>query len=246
MAIIDVSSDPPLTLLGIVRRFFDITNIGDTPNAVIGTTDQQVKQVRAILETEGNTLSGRGMWTQQIFEATHTTVATESQGNLSTICDNPRYILSDTAWDRTENLPLQVIDARGWQAEQGFAATSPRYSIRLRGKELISTPTPVAGNTWAFEYVTWNWILDDDGSTYKQYFTDDQDTFLLPEPILLQGLRWRWKKEKGFDYAEDFQTYEFMVKEELGRQRVPKVIRMDTTVRESVPGVVVPQGSWAL
>lgn len=243
-----------MTLLASVQRFYRRTNLGSEPTSVVGSTDQQVKQVLALLEEEGNDLSGRGDWQRLTFEATHTTLAAESQGSIETIAVSAgptlnakfRYVKHNTIWDRTENLPITVIDGPGWQAEKGFAATSPRYRARIRGNELIVTPTPPAGNTWAFEYVSWHWLINAAGTVTYQYFAADTDEFLLPEPIVLQGLRWRWKKEKGFDYAEDFQTYEDMVHNALGRQGIPKTLRMDGQKKDSVPGIVVPQGSWVL
>lgn len=237
-----------MSLLSVVQYFYRRTNIqGSVPDAVISSSDPQVRQIYALLEEEGNDLSGRGDWQELTFEATHTSVATESQGAIDTIATNGfRYIKEDTFWDRTESLPILPISGSEWQAEKGFAATSPRYRVRIRGGNLLANPTPAAGNTWAFEYISWNWITDSGGSTYKQYFTADTDLILLPEPIVLMGLRWRWKKEKGLDYAEDFQTYEMMVKNELGRQDVPRKLSMDMTEKETVPGVVVPQGSWVL
>lgn len=236
-----------MSLLTTVQYFYRRTNLGSAPTAVIGSTDQETIQVLSLLEEEGSDLSGRGIWERITFEATHTTTATESQGAVTSIATNNfRYFVPETTWDRTENLPLLSIDAPEWQAEKGFASTSPRYRIRVRGGELVSTPTPPAGNTWAFEYISWNWILDNDGTTYKQYFTEDTDTILFPEPIVIQGLKWRWKREKGFDYAEDFATYERMVMNELGRQGVKKTLRLDSAEKESIPGIVVSQGSWSL
>lgn len=235
-----------MTLLTTVQRFCLRTSLSK-PGTVYGSTDNQVLQILAILEEEGNDLSGRGDWEALTLEATHTTVAEESQGAIADIASgNFRYIKNLTFWDRTETLPVLVIDGVDWQAEKGFAATSPRYQARIRKGDLIVTPTPVAGNTWAFEYVSWDWILDTDGSTKKQYFTADTDTFLLPEPILVMGLRWRWKKEKGFDYAEDFVTYEKLVADALGRQGMKRTLYMDEGKKDRNPGIVVNQGTWPL
>lgn len=243
-----------LSLLSIVQKFYRRTNIGTVPTSVLGSTDQQVLQILALLEEEGADLSGRGDWQALTFEAVHTTTATESQGFIETIAtaQKPtrnakfRYIKHNTIWDRTENLPVQVIDGPGWQAEKGFASTSPRYRARIRERKLYVTPTPPAGNTWAFEYVSWNWIINSAGTITYQYFNADTDEILFPEPIVLMGLRWRWKKEKGFDYAEDFVTYEKMIQNELGRQGIKRTLRADTMEKESIPGIVVSQGSWSL
>lgn len=235
-----------MALLQTIQRFCRRTNL-TVPSSVIGTTDQQVSQIYAMLEEEITDLSGRGAWQALTLEALHTTVATESQGAITTIAsDGFRYVKSNTMWDRSTNEYIQVVDGPDWQWQKGFANTAPDYLVRIRDGLLISTPTPVAGNTWAFEYVTWNAILDTDGSTKKQYFEADTDTFLLPEPIVAMGLRWRWKKEKGFEYAEDFRTYEMMVEDALSRDGLHKTLYQSGPGRTAHPKIVINDGFWPL
>ena len=233
-----------MSLLTMVQYFTRRTNLS-IPTNVAGSTDEQVLQIMALLEEEGNDLAKRGDWQEITYEALHTTVATESQGIITDIATNGfNYIKSDTFWDRTEALPVLIYDPVDWQAEKGFAVTGPRYHVRLRANELLSNPVPPAGNIWAFEYVSKNWILESDLITYSNYFSSDEDTCLLPEEILLMGLRWRWKKEKGFDYAEDFRTYEMMVKDALSRNGLKKKLSM-SEIQHGF-GVIISPGNWDL
>lgn len=231
-------------MLSLVQNFCRRTNL-TVPSTVYGTTDPQIRQILALLEEEGNDLSGRGDWNEITFEATHTTTAAEDQGAITTIASNGfRYIKDGTIWDRDLRLPVYVIDGANWQAAKAMSLTGPRYQARIRGGKLISNPVPTAGHTWAFEYVSWNWILGANGTSYKQYFTLDTDTILLPESIVLMGLRWRFKKEKGLDYAEDFRTYEDQVKDALSRNGMKRTLNMGNPAPMVSPGVVVPLGSW--
>jgi hypothetical protein len=122
----------------------------------------------------------------------------------------------------------------------------PRYQYRFRGNHIIVNPTPVAGHTWIFEYVTKYPILDTDGTTAKEYFTADTDTFLLPDDLHLLGLRWRWMREKGLDYAELFETYEFQVKDAMGRDGGAPRLSMEGGKKAGQPGIFVPQGNWTV
>ena len=219
------------------------------PTNVTGSTDPQVLQMMALLEEEGNDLSSRGAWQGITFEASHTTVATEDQGAIATIASNGfRYIKNQTIWDRTNKLPvIGPLDGQEWQSLKALTATGPRYQFRIRGGKLLVNPTPTAGYNWRFEYVSQNWILGADGTTYKQYFTLNTDTILLPETLVTMGLRWRWKKEKGLEYAEDFRTYEMEVKDALGRDGGKRVLFMDEEAwRGAQPGIWAPQGNWNL
>ena len=235
-----------MTMLTTIQHFCRRSNI-NVPSTVFGSTDSQVLQIMALLEEEGTDLAKRGDWQELTNEATHTTVATESQGAIKTIASNGfNYIKNGTIWDRDLQLPVYVIDGTDWQQVKAIAVTGPRYQARIRGGNLISNPVPIAGHTWAFEYISSNWITDTNDANPDQYFGADTDKILLPESLVMMGLRWRWKKEKGFEYAEDFTTYEKQVTDALSRDGMHRVIYTGERNKTSTPSVFVPDGSWSL
>ncbi len=236
-----------MSILTTIAHVCGRTNV-PVPMTVLGNTDPQVTQMLRLLEEEGTDLSKRGDWQGITCEATLVTAALEDQGALSSIATNGfRYIKNGTLWDRTNKLPIYgpLSDAE-WQQLKALTVTGPRYQYRIRGAHLLVNPTPTAGYTWAFEYISTNWLLGSDGTTYKQYATQDDDTILLPEDLVLMGLRWRWKKEKGLDYAEDFESYEMQVKTELGRDGGKRTLRMDGGEQDARPGFGVQSMSWPL
>ncbi len=234
-----------MSLLSIVQSFCARAQI-PVPATVMGSTDTKVIRLRALLEEEGDSLSARHGWQGLTFEATHTSVADEDQGALSAIATNGfNYISNGTIWDRSQQLRiLGPLSAQEWQQAKAMVPTGPDYRFRIRGGRLLINPVPAAGNTWAFEYVSSNWVLAADGVTYKNRFTLDTDTPLLPENLLTSGLRWRWKSDTGVEYAEDFRTYETLVKDAMGRDGGRKTLSMDGGRYDMLPGVFVPQGSW--
>lgn len=230
-----------MSLLSIVSSFAGRNGI-PVPSTVIGNTDTNVIQILRLLEEEGNDLAKRGNWNVLTREATHTTVATEDQGAIATIAPTYyRCILNDTIWDRSGKLPIYVVSDQDWQAIKAMTVTGTPYRYRLRGGRLLASPTPTAGLTWAFEYISAAWILN--GSTPVQYFVADTDTMLLPEDLVLQGLRWRYMREKGLEYAELFATYEKQVEYALSTERThEKLNAAGYCSRE--PGFYVPALSW--
>jgi hypothetical protein len=235
-----------MSLLTIIQYTCRRTGV-PVPSTVHGNTDVQILQMEALLEEEGQDLARRGAWQGLTFEATHTTVATENQGAMSTIASNGfNYVKNQTIWDRTDRLPvLGPMDAQDWQAMKAVVTTGPRYQFRIRGGKLIVNPVPSAGHTWAFEYVSKNFILAADAITYKEYFTLDTDTVLLPEDLMIMGLRWRWMREKGLDYGELFRSYEMQVKDALGRDGGKPILHMDNfSYNGPQPGIFIPSGNW--
>lgn len=237
-----------MSLLTTVQRFCERTNL-PSPATVIGTTDTQVLQVKALLEEIGIDAASRHTWTSMTFQVLHTTIAAQDQGAMTSIAGGGwGFVKNMTIWDRTTTLPvLGPMDSVEWQALLAVLVTGPRFQFRIQNGHLLVNPVPPAGDTWAFEYVTKYWILGADGTTYKQYFTLDTDTMLIPEELLLQGLRAWWKREKGLDYAEDMRMYETQLKDASSRDGGKPNLHLDEAgFKGPQPGIWVTPYSWPL
>jgi hypothetical protein len=237
-------SNDPLSLLDMIVKFCERTDLR-VPDVVMTTTDSQIRQLRSLLEEVGKDLAKRGAWEGMTFEATHTSLAAADQGAIVDIATNNfHYIKDETIWNRTTRLPIYgPMSEREWQARQALVQTGPRYRYRIRGGKLLISPTPTAGDTYAFEYVTKNWVLAANGDG-REYFLVDEDVTVMPSDLLLMGLRWRWKAEKGREYAEDFRLYEMQVADALGRDATKPVLDMAGGSREAGPLIYIPAGSW--
>lgn len=214
------------------------------PATVFGSTDAQVLQMMALLEEECNDLSSRHAWEALTIEVSHTTLALEDQGDVMSasaqVPGGVRYIKNGTIWDRSTKLPVcGPLDSQEWQQLKAINVTGPRYQYRIRGNHLLVNPVPPAGESWYYEVITQSWI---EGGGRR--FFADTNGIALPDDLVIQGLRWRWKKEKGFDYAEDFRTYEMQVKDAMGRDGGKRVLYMDGGARQPMPGIWVSPGSW--
>lgn len=237
-----------MNLLQIVTQFCNRTGL-PAPAAVMGSTDNQIMQIRALLEEEGNELSLRygGRWQEITFKATHTTLNQEDQGDINDIASNGfRRIINETIWDINDRLPvLGPEDAVEWAALKALFVSGPRYRYRIRANRLLVNPSPPAGHTWNFDYISKNWITDSGGTNYQDSFQADTDIPVLASDILLMGLRWRWMKEKGFEYAELYRSYEAMVKDRIGWDGGKKRLYLDNRNWDGPkPGIWVPDGSW--
>ena len=239
-----------MSLLSIVQRFYERTNLNtQPPSTVYGSTDPQVLQVKALLEEVGIDLAARGAWEQITVRATFNAIADEDQGPITHIATRDfNYIKDRTFWDLSARLPvLGPLDAEEWEALKAVLVTGPRYYFRILNGNLLLNPAPPLDESMVFEYVSKDWIVGADGTTYKQYFTLDTDEPMLPQELLLMGLRAWWKKEKGLDYAEDYRMYEMQASDALGRNAGNQTLHMDGAGWDGPkPGIWVPQWSWNL
>ena len=213
------------------------------PSAAVSASDSTTVQMVALLNEEANILSRRHDWQSLVREATFTTVATESQGAISTLAPGLRHIIGDTIWNRTTDQDVAwPVTPKRWQADLTLGVTSaPWSSFRIRGGSLLMYPAPTAGQTAAFEYVSGLPVIDQDAGTDKATYTKDGDTSSLDEMALALGVVWRWKQQKGFDISADYQQYEALVRDLKAKDSPAGLLSFGAPVarRDNIP-----LGNW--
>lgn len=234
-----------MSLLTVVQSFCQRTGL-PVPSFAIGSTDAQVLQIIALANEVVEDLCDRWTWTDLMREAVFTTVTGEDQGSLDTIAPNGFLRISqETIFNRTLRLPLfGPMTQAQWQALKALPTTGPFYKYRIRQNHILFMPAGIAGHTCAFEYASSYAILANDGATYRSAFAADTDTFILDEKLLTAGLRWKWKAEKGLDYAEEFRRYEELANNASGRDGTKPRIDMSGGGNDFRPGIWVPSGNW--
>jgi hypothetical protein len=123
----------------------------------------------------------------------------------------------------------------------GFSAITPGWWIILEG-EMQFSPAPTSGADAKFPYISKNVGRTLSGDAIAA-FTTDTDSFVLDERLLTLGLIWRWKAQKGLEYAEDMATYEKALSEAATRNKGSRVIRKGWPSRS--PGTF-PAWPWPL
>lgn len=234
-----------MTLLELCRKVAGRTGI-PVPSGVVSSNDKQVVQLLGLLEELLDELTSNGYWESANSTATFTTVAQEDQGAMATIAPvGFKGVVKKTFYNRTLRLPFYgPMTPQQWQALKALPQTGPFYKYRIDGGHLLVNPVPPAGHSCAFEYYSSWVVLAADGVTRRQYPTADNDTFLLDDQLLLSGLRWKWKYEKGLEYAEDFRRYEELKMAGTLREDVQPQIVMDGGMEDFKPGIFVPWGNW--
>ena len=218
-----------------------------SPNAALSSADPQIIQVVELCNEEGQELARRTPWTALQNEATYTTLAAEDQGSLAAIAPGLNFIINDTIWNRSLRRPVfGPKSPQSWQQNKAFAINGPWSNFRIKGNHLYMYPTPTAGESCYFEYVSKYWCTDSSGATGRYAWSADDDVSVLDDQIIVLGVVWRWKQMKGFEYSEDFNKYERAVMDAMARDGSKDWLSLTNTKYDVFPGVIVPAGSWNL
>lgn len=218
------------------------------PASVAGNADPGIIQSLGLLNEFLEDLVLRKYWQANTVEATFVATATESQGTVDTLFPyGYEGLLPDTFYNRTSQLQIAGgLSAAEWQSRKATAATGPLTSFRIRRNELLFSPVPTAGETYAVEYMSSWFVYNATEATYRKYWLRDTDICTLDDALPMAYLKWAWKKEKGLDYAEDFRKYEAMLESKSLRERRLPDVSMDEESNNFAPGIIVSPGSWSL
>lgn len=237
------------TLLDIIRRFMERTGL-PKPAFSIGNTDTQVAQILGLLEeaTEEIVMRNARGWQMLNRQAIFQTKAQEVQGSLSELAPGFRAVINDTLFNRTTRLPIYgPLLPMERQATKALQTAGPYYRYWIANDELHFYPIPPAGQTIAFEYTsTAAWSDGKTPVTYSEYPESDTAICLFPKPVMIAQLRWRWKKEKGLEYAEDFAMAERLLNAAIAADGTRRVVDLGGTDLVARPGIMIPAGSWPI
>lgn len=196
-----------MTLLTIVQDA--MTQCGfSSPSLVYASTDTTVNLFTRLAQVEGDTLSRATAWRGLKTSGTITGDGTTTQTALPAafhrfMTPYPFYLDSRPA------APLYKVGDSEMLSFQ-VAETQPTRPVwRMKGEFIEFYPAPDSGEVIKYEYLSKYWISG------KERWAADTDTCVIPERLISLGLIWRFKQAKGFDYAEDFRTYQIERNKEM-------------------------------
>lgn len=237
--------------LDLIRRFCQRTGLPQ-PTYVIGNQDIQIAQLMGLLEESLEMLVRRPErgWQVLTREALFVTKNQEVQGSLSDIAPGMIWITDQTIFNRTTRLPMYgPLSPEERQLSKALQTAGPYYRYWIVEDQLHLYPVPPAGQLLAFEYVsTYAWVSGDTSKprVYRDSPEEETDICVLPRDVVLADLRWRWKKEKGLEYAQDFESFELLFARATSNDGMRRDLSMEGTPSIVRPGILVPAGSWPI
>lgn len=231
-----------MNVLELVQEFCGKKTL-PVPTSVIGNTDVGVVQIRYLL-AETLREAGKYKWQEQKIEKTWTSIAAEDQGLITTVL-GPDFdsIVPATMWDLTLKRPVfgPVGDA-SWANLQAFTASGPIYQYKVFQNHLMIFPAPAAGDSMYVIYQS-NYPVTSSGGTPQASILADTDLFLIPEDVVTRSLDFRWKRQKGEPWENDYSEYTDLLAKGVQKTGLPN-IHLDNARFKLSPGIWVPAGDW--
>lgn len=212
------------------------------PAYAIASTDPGVVAMIALVNQTGKQLMRRYEWTALQTEKTFTTVALASQQTASAVPTDFDRFINESFWNRTKIRPVYgPLSPQEWQQRQASPIGGISDYFRMQGGQIYIYPTPTAGWTMAYEYVSNYWV-----SGSKTAMTADSDTALIDENLVKLGAIWRYLKSRNMDYAEEFRTYEQETETAIAKDGGRSTLRLSGNRRSGPVAPTAPEGDWDL
>lgn len=214
----------------------------------ISSTDLNVRFLVGLANLEGRELFKRPTRGWEALETEQTFTSTATAVQTGAIPSDYHALIINTMFNRSQNRRVTgPLSPQEWQAQQALSASLLTDAFRIRGGNLLITPTPDAGDTYAFEYMSKNWCQSSGGAGQAAWAADS-DTGVLDENLMLLGIIWRFKADRGLSYAENFNTYEKEAEQAIMRDGGKRDLNysMDDSLLDHAEPPLVPDGNWNL
>jgi len=120
--------------------------------------------------------------------------------------------IPQTEWDRTNRWPLLGPQSpQDWQSfKSGIVYAGPRQRFRIQENQILINPPPPNGLLFSLEYISKGWVINSVNQRLPR-FTNDTDTAIFPDSLLITGLKAQFKAAKGLDGTFDLAEFRVML-----------------------------------
>lgn len=206
----------PTTLLEVAREL--AARIGlPRPATIVSGDGDLPPQYQALIYEAARDIIRRNNegWQALKVEKSFTSVATEAQFAMTSL-EGFRRVCEGTEVNITQRRRIHPLDAREHSAIRLLSITPPFTRYRIYRNQFVLPGNAVAGDSIFFEYDSNAWLTDTTGETRKLRATADSDLVLLDDELLILGAKWRFKKENGLSYGEDFNDFDRLCQSAIG------------------------------
>lgn len=206
------------------------------PSGAFSETDDMVEQWVSLAQEAGDDLARDHDWSVltvvRTFSGVEDQVQTGEPPTAAVAFD--RFAQNTAIWDVTNKRKLMGPQTPAeWQRTTIDTISGIDKRWTLIGGVLNIYPVPTTSDSYTYTYITKNWIRVSGGSQDDDVseWTDDSNTSLLPERLIVLSTIWRYKAAKGLEYGEDMATFEREKQRYIARDRGPRIVSTTANFR---------------
>jgi hypothetical protein len=196
------------TTCDTVANTYTLRNVANTTGldnnySIVGTAIPQ--------DTYVNSVSGSTVTASQLASSTSVGGSVTFSRTKYPLPDDYETVTDNTHWDKTKHWQmLGPVDAQQWQwLKSGYISTGPRVRWRILGNEFQIWPPYNTQEYLGFEYRSKGWVRSANNQV-KNSFTNDDDTSVLDDTIIVLATKLKYFQIKSFDttaLSADYQRY---------------------------------------
>jgi len=185
----------------------------------MSSADESFIQLRGLLNSAGQELVELHPWGSLNREFTLTTQ--EGDSGTYDLPEDFSYMIDQTGWDRSNRVAIGgPLSAQDWSYLIGRDLISQTIyaSFRLVDNkfDLFPQPPPV-GLEIRFEYISRNWVSEQNETTRKDLATVTSDIVLYEALMIIKFLKVKFLDAKGFDSSSARHEFEVLFNSRTGK-----------------------------
>ncbi|KQW62702.1 MULTISPECIES: hypothetical protein [unclassified Ensifer] len=197
-----------MTLLSAINQVCDVVSL-DQFDSIYGSNDPNARTMVALAQEAGDEIARRADWQQLLKER----VALSSPEPLPE--DYERLTPGGAVRSAAGAFYRPITNSSQWAVIVGVVSAQPYFFIK--GNQILFSPA-ATGVGSVIEYVSKFWVLHDPDGPGDTLEADD-DTTLFPERLLVKGILWRWKRQKGLPFDDNLAEFEADLLQEINADR---------------------------
>ena len=197
-----------MTLLSAINEVCDIVSL-DRFSSVYGSVNANAQTMVTMAQEAGDEIARRADWQRMLKQST----AAASPHNLPS--DFQRMTPGGAVRTSAGAFHRPITNSSQWAVIVAVVSTQPYFFIKANQVQFSPAESAVGA---IIEYVSKNWVLKNVGGEVATLQADD-DTTLFPERLLVKGVLWRWKRQKGLPFDDSLAEFEADLVEEINADR---------------------------
>ncbi|MEO5329949.1 MAG: hypothetical protein H7829_17095 [Magnetococcus sp. THC-1_WYH] len=206
-----------MNVLSIAQNVADEVGV-PRPSILVSATDPIHQKIYRHINKVGTSLMRAHPWQELRKVQSITAVAQALQ--TSAVPSNFDRFIPETFWDLTgKTLINGPISPTEWASlsANSYADTAVK-KFTVRAGDIYIIPTPTAGDSYSFHYVSKNWVLDQDTTTEKSSVSTDGDTLYLDDQLVISGVVYEFLRGEGQPFQMAAATFDQMFRTLAGNE----------------------------